>query len=172
MVAEGFDKFNRLGTWIGSARKVGDVSRQSVGVGAVDLREVRVTNVDEVRPEPADGVLADVGDALRRGRAEEAADVEEVDVDDDGRDSNVAHFHRTDLGERGQADQFDEDDDQDGEAEAVDVEHRVGDSRILNVDKSLQLVSQKITHQYRISIANLGFGGQLLGKSSVEFKRY
>ena len=172
MVAEGFDKFNRLGTWIGSASKVGDVTRQSVGVGAVDLREVRVANVDEVRPEPADGVLADVGDALRRGRAEEAADVEEVDVDDDGRDSNVAHFHRPDLGERGQADQFDEDDDQDGEAEAVDVEHRVGDSRILNVDKSLQLVSQKITHQYRISIASLGFGGQLLGKSSVEFKSY
>jgi len=48
----------QIGPWISEASVVGDVSRQPFGVGAVDLREVRLADFDEVWPEPTDSVLA------------------------------------------------------------------------------------------------------------------
>jgi hypothetical protein len=40
-------------------------------------------------------LLPDVGDALRHSRAEQAADVEEVDVDEDGRNAKLANLVST-----------------------------------------------------------------------------
>lgn len=48
-----------------------------------------------MRTESADGVFADVGDALRDGRPEEASDVHEVDVDEERRNTAWSKRHGT-----------------------------------------------------------------------------
>ena len=73
--------------WISSAYVVSYVDGLTVQASAIEEIEVGITNVDKMRPEAADGVLADVGDALRDGGPEEASDIHEVDVNEERRDS-------------------------------------------------------------------------------------
>ena len=59
---------------------VGHEDRIAARVGAVDAAPVGSAHVDEVRPQPADAVLAQVGQALRDGRAQAVAQHDHVQV--------------------------------------------------------------------------------------------
>ena len=64
---------------ISFAGEIGHVNGVTLVVGAFDPRPVGLANVDEMRPQPPDGVLGRVGHQLARGRAEQVH--QQVDVD-------------------------------------------------------------------------------------------
>lgn len=81
--------------WIASANVVSHVEGLAVQASTIEEWEVWITNFDKMRTESADGVFADVGDALRDGRPEEASDVHEVDVDEERRNTAWSKRHGT-----------------------------------------------------------------------------
>lgn len=68
---------------------VGDVDRVVLGA-ALNGRQIRVADGEEVRPLPADAVLDDVGQALGHRRAEEVAEEDEEEGDGVRRDGEPA----------------------------------------------------------------------------------